>query len=85
MFCAQHSIGGRLFVDAAMRMPRFQPFVDHALLVASLVSLVLFLQWPVTFEVMLPSPFAWFIVMLMNFCGYLGWSALSIFLGSFVR
>ena len=62
---------GRLFVDAAMRMPRFQPFVVHALLVASLVSLVLFLQWPVTFEVMLPSPFVWFIVMLMILVGIL--------------
>ena len=62
---------GRLFVDAAMRMPRFQPFVGHALLVASLVSLVLFLHWPVTFEVMMSSPFAWFIVMLMIFVGIL--------------
>ena len=62
---------GRLFVDAAIRMPRFQPFVVHALLVASLVSLVLLLRWPVTFEVMLPSPFAWFIVMLMTLVGIL--------------
>ena len=40
---------GRSFVDAAMRVPRFQLLVVAALLIASLVSLVLLVQWPVTY------------------------------------
>ena len=71
LFCVQHSLG-----VVCSLMPRcvcraFSFFVVDALLVASLVSLVLLLQWPVTFEVMLPSPSAWFIVMLMTLVGIL--------------
>ena len=61
----------RVFVVSVMRMPRSQPFIDHALLVGFLVSLVLFLQWPLMFEGMLPPPFSWFIVMHMLFVGIL--------------
>ena len=40
---------GRSFVDAAMRVPRFQLLLVAALLVASLVSFGLLVQWPVTY------------------------------------
>ena len=48
VLCSAFSLG-RSFVDAAMRVPRFQLLMVAALLVASLVSFVLLVQWPVTY------------------------------------